>query len=399
MNGTGRMPEKVVIVAGARTPVGSFGGVFAGTDAHLLGAAAVTEALRRAGMDGADVDEVVMGCVGQYGPDAYNARRVALAAGLPDRVPALTVNRLCGSGVQAIWSGAQELLWGGVDVVVAGGDESMSRTPFLAYGERGNARLGDRALQDGTLAYLVDPFSGRHMGTTAENVAERYGVSRAEQDAFALESQRRAASDGARAAFADEIVTVRTAGRSPVEVAHDEHPRPETTAEALARLRPAFQEGGSVTAGNSSGVNDGAAATVLLREADARERGLRGLATIEAVTTAGIDPALMGYAPVLALSRLWERTGLAADDVDVFEVNEAFAAQAVAVIRDAGLDPERVNPYGGAIALGHPVGATGAILAVRAALDLHRRDLELAVVTLCIGGGQAVAMLLRRWDG
>ncbi|WP_345439115.1 thiolase family protein [Microbacterium gilvum] len=393
------MREKVVIAAGARTPVGSFGGVFADTDAHLLGAAAVSEALRRAGVDGADVDEVVMGCVGQYGPDAYNARRVALAAGLPDRVPALTVNRLCGSGVQAIWSGAQELLWGGVDVVVAGGDESMSRTPFLAYGERGNARLGDRALQDGTLAYLVDPFSGRHMGTTAENVAERYSVSRAEQDAFALESQRRAASDGAQAAFADEIVAVRTAGRSPVEVAHDEHPRPETTSEALARLRPAFQEGGSVTAGNSSGVNDGAAATVLLREADARERGLRGLATIEAVTTAGIDPALMGYAPVLALLRLWERTGLAADDVDVFEVNEAFAAQAVAVIRDAGLDPERVNPYGGAIALGHPVGATGAILTVRAALDLHRRDLELAVVTLCIGGGQAIAMLLRRWDG
>ncbi|MGW9114325.1 thiolase family protein [Microbacterium sp. NPDC055683] len=393
------MHEKVVIVAGARTPVGSFGGVFAGTDAHLLGAAAVTEALRRAGIDGADIDEVVMGCVGQYGPDAYNARRVALAAGLPDRVPALTVNRLCGSGVQAIWSGAQELLWGGVDVVVAGGDESMSRTPYLAYGERGNARLGDRALQDGTLAYLVDPFSGRHMGTTAENVAERYGVSRAEQDAFALESQRRAASDGAQAAFADEIVAVRTAGRSPVEVAYDEHPRPETTAEALARLRPAFQEGGSVTAGNSSGVNDGAAATVLVREADARERGLRGLATVEAVTTAGMDPALMGYAPVLALSRLWERTGLAADDVDVFEVNEAFAAQAVAVIRDAGLDPERVNPYGGAIALGHPVGATGAILTVRAALDLHRRDLEYAVVTLCIGGGQAIAMLLRRWDG
>ena len=393
------MSERVAIVSGARTPVGSFAGAFRDTDAHLLGAAAVSEALRRAAVDGAEVGEVVMGCVAQYGADAYNARRVALAAGLAPRVPALTVNRLCGSGLQAIWSGAQELLWGDVDVVVAGGDESMSRTPFLVDDARGNARFGDRALRDGTLAILTDPFSGRHMGTTAETVAERYGVSRAEQDAFALESQRRAATDAARAAFAQEIVPVTTAGRTPVEVSQDEHPRPDTTLEALSRLRPAFQEGGTVTAGNASGINDGAAATVLLRASDVRARGLDALATIEAVATAGIEPGLMGYAPVIALARLFERTGLAPQDVDVFEVNEAFAAQAVAVIRDAGLDPARTNPYGGAIALGHPVGATGAILAVRAALDLRRRDLEFAVVTLCIGGGQAIAALLRRWDG
>ncbi|WOF22468.1 thiolase family protein [Microbacterium betulae] len=391
--------ERIVIVSGARTPVGSFAGAFKDTDAHLLGAAAVSEALRRAEVRADEVGEVVMGCVGQYGADAYNARRVALAADLPDRVPALTVNRLCGSGLQAIWSGAQELLWGGVDVVVAGGDESMSRTPFLDYGSRGNARLGDRALLDGTVALLTDPFSGRHMGVTAENVARRYGVSREDQDAFAVESQRRASTEAARAAFAEEIVAVTTAGRTPVEVSSDEHPRPGTTIEALARLRPVFEQDGTVTAGNASGVNDGAAATVLMRESDARARGVAGLATIEAVTTAAMEPGLMGYAPTLALSRLFERTGLSPQDVDVVELNEAFAAQAVAVVRDSGLDPERTNPYGGAIALGHPVGATGAILAVRAALDLRRRDLEHAVVTLCIGGGQAIAALLRRWEG
>ncbi|WP_156761654.1 thiolase family protein [Microbacterium karelineae] len=389
--------ERIVIAAGARTPVGSFGGAFRDVPAHVLGARAAAEALRRSGIDGSDVGEVVMGCIAQIGPDAFNARRVALEAGLDVRVPAFTVNRLCGSGLQAIWSGAQELLWGGVDVVVAGGDESMSRTPFLDYGSRGNARLGDRTLLDGTLAILTDPFSGLHIGTTAENVAERFRVSRREQDEFAAESQRRAAAPEARAAFAEEIVSVSSGGS--VEVTADEHPRPETTAETLAGLRPVFREGGSVTAGNSSGINDGAAATVLLRESDARERGIRGLATIEAVATAGIEPEIMGYAPVIALERLWRQTGLGPRDVDVIELNEAFAAQAVAVIRDAGLDQERVNPYGGAIALGHPVGATGAILTVRAAMDLHRRDLEFAIVTMCIGGGQALAALLRRWDG
>ncbi|WP_127817913.1 thiolase family protein [Microbacterium sp. CPCC 204701] len=390
--------EKVVIVAGARTPVGSFGGVFRDTAAHELGAAAVGEALRRAGLEPDAVDEVVMGCIGQVAGDAYNARRVALAAGMPVRTPAFTVNRLCGSGLQAIWSGAQELLWGGADVVVAGGDENMTRMPFYDFDARFNDRLGNRTMVDGTVAMLTDPFSGTHMGVTAENVAAKYGVSRGEQDEFAVESQRRAATDAARAAFAEEIVTVTTSGRKPIDVSADEHPKPGTTLEVLAALRPAFQADGSVTAGNASGINDGAGATVLMREADVRERGLAGLATIEAVATAGNEPELMGYAPVYALSRLFEQTGLTAADVDVVELNEAFAAQAVAVIRDAGLDAAKVNPYGGAIALGHPVGATGAILTVRAALDLHRRDLEYAVVTMCIGGGQALAALLRRWE-
>ncbi|MGO3720437.1 thiolase family protein [Microbacterium gubbeenense] len=391
------MTEKVAIVAGARTPIGTFGGAFAGTDAYLLGAAAVRGALERSGVEGSAVGEVVMGCVGQYGPDVYNARRVSLEAGLATNVPALTVNRLCGSGLQAIWSGAQELLWGGVDVVVAGGDESMSRTPFLDYSSRGNSRLGHRQALDGTVAILTDPFSGQHMGITAENVAAKYGVSRADQDAFALESQRRAAQDQARAAFAEEIVAVTTAGRKPVEVTGDEHPRPDTTLEVLAGLRSVFQKDGTVTAGNASGVNDGAAATVLMRESDVRAQGLNALATIEAVATAALDPEYMGYAPTLALAKLWEQTGLSPDEVDVIELNEAFAAQALAVMRDAKLDPAKVNPYGGAIALGHPVGATGAILTVRAAMDLKRRGLQYAVVTMCIGGGQALAALLKRW--
>ncbi len=390
--------DRVVILGGARTPVGSFGGALKEVDAYELGAAATVEALRRASVEPAEVGEVIMGCISQVGPDAYNARRVALAAGLSQSVPAFNVNRLCGSGLQAIWSGAQELLWGGVDVVVAGGNESMSRTPFLDFGARGNARLGDRKVLDGTVAILTDPFSKKHMGVTAENVATRYGVSRLEQDEFAVESQRRAATDAARAAFAEEIVTVSSGGRRPVEVPNDEHPKPGTTLEVLAGLRPAFAEGGTVTAGNASGINDGAAATVLMRESDARARGLSGLVTLEAVATAAMEPELMGYAPVVALERLWQQTGLTPADVDVIELNEAFASQAVAVIRDAGLDPEKVNPHGGAIALGHPVGATGAILTVRAALDLRRRDLEYAVVTMCIGGGQALAALLRRWD-
>jgi acetyl-CoA C-acetyltransferase len=343
-----------------------------------------------------DVGEVVMGCIGQAGPDAYNARRVTLAAGLPASTPAYTVNRLCGSGLQAVWSAAMQLRWGGVDVALAGGDENMSRMPFYDFGARSGYRLGDRRLADGTVMMLTDPFHDIHMGRTAENVARRYDVSREAQDAFAVESQRRATGETARAVFAEEITPVEVGGRKPFTVEVDEHPKADTTLEGLARLRPAFEKDGSVTAGNSSGINDGAAAMVLTRASVAAERGLSALASLEAVATAGIEPGLMGYAPVLALQRLFEQTGTAPGDIDVVELNEAFAAQAVAVVRDAKLDPERTNPYGGAIALGHPVGATGAILTLRVAKDLVRRDLELGVVTMCIGGGQALAALLRR---
>jgi len=390
--------ERIVIIDGARTPVGKYDGALKSFPAHELGAITAAAAIQRSGIVKDDVDEVIMGCVGQVGPDAYNARRVALAAGLPDSTPAFNVNRLCGSGLQAIWSAAQQLRWGGAEVILAGGNESMSRMPFLEFSGRGNSRLGDRTLIDGTVAMLTDPFSGKHMGVTAENVAARYGVSRQEQDEFALESQRRAGTMEAQAAFAAEIIPVQVQGKRPVTVTEDEHPRPDITMESLQGLRPAFQVGGSVTAGNSSGVNDGAAALVLMKESTARERGLGGLATLEYVATAGIEPALMGYAPAVALRKLFDATGLDPADIGILELNEAFAAQAVAVIRDAKLDPEKTNPYGGAIALGHPLGATGAILTLRVAKDLQRRGLEYGVVTLCIGGGQALAALIKRYE-
>jgi len=388
--------EKILVVEGARTPIGSFGGAFKDVPAHELGGTAARAALERAGVEPQDIGEVVMGCIGQVGPDAYNARRVALAAGLPTSTPAYTVNRLCGSGLQAIWSAAMQMRWGGVDIALAGGDENMSRMPFYDFGARSGYRLGDRTLVDGTVMMLTDPFHGIHMGLTAEKVAAKYGVSRREQDEFAAESQRRAASAAARAAFAEEITPVEVGGRKPRVVGVDEHPKPRTTVETLAGLRPAFQSEGTVTAGNASGINDGGAALVLAREPVAAERGLSGLVSLEAVATAAMEPELMGYAPVLALRKLFEQTGTSPSDIDVVELNEAFAAQAVAVIRDAGLDPEKTNPNGGAIALGHPVGATGAILTLRVAKDLVRRDLELGVVTMCIGGGQALAALFRR---
>jgi acetyl-CoA C-acetyltransferase len=393
------MSEQIVIVDGARTAVGRYGGSLKTVPAHELGSIAAKGAIERSGVDPADIGEVIMGIIGQVGPDAYNARAVALATGLDKRTPAFTVNRLCGSGLQAIWSGAQELRWGGVDAVLAGGNESMSRMPFLDFDSRDNPRLGNRTLVDGTIAILTDPFSNKHMGVTAENVADKYKVSRDEQDAFAVESQRRAATPEALAAFAEEIVPVEVGGRKPFTFSVDEHPRAGTTLEDLAALKPAFKEGGSVTAGNASGVNDGAAAVVLMTAERTKAKGLGGLATLEYVATAAMEPELMGYAPVLALQKLFKDTGLTPKDIDIVELNEAFASQAVAVTRDAGLDPAKVNPYGGAIALGHPVGATGAILTVRAAKYLKRHNAQYAIVTMCIGGGQALAALLKRYDG
>ncbi|MFE3999128.1 thiolase family protein [Nocardioides sp. YIM B13467] len=391
--------ERIVVLDGARTPIGSFGGQFKDVPAHQLGAAVVTAALERSGVAAADAEEVVMGCIGQVGPDAYNARRVAIEAGLPTSVPAFTVNRLCGSGLQAIWSAAQEMRWNDLQFTVAGGDESMSRMPFYDFGARSGYQLGDRELVDGTVAILTDPFGGVHMGVTAEVVAEKYGVSREEQDEFALRSQQRCAEKAAKAAFAEEIVPVEISGRRGVTVVDtDEHPKPQTTLEVLAALRPAFAQGGTVTAGNASGINDGAAAVVLATESAARDRGATGLVALEQVATAAMEPGLMGYAPTLALRSLFERTGLTPADIDIVELNKAFASQAVAVSRDVGLDPERTNPYGGAIALGHPVGATGAILSLRVVKHLRRTGGEFGIVTMCIGGGQALAALFRRLD-
>lgn len=388
--------DPIVILGGARTPIGSYGGALAAVPAHELGATAAKEALTRTGVAPDDVDEAVFGCIGQVGGDAYIARRIALAAGLPDSTPGYNVNRLCGSGLQAIWNAAMELRWGNADVVLAGGAENMSRMPFYDFAARSGKRLGNRTLVDGTLAMLTDPFHDKLMGWTAERVADRYDVSRTEQDEFAAESQHRTALAESQALFAREITPITVPGRKPVVVKTDEHPRPDTTVEILAKLRPSFGAEGTVTAGNSSGINDGAGALLVTRAQTAKERGWQPLTTLEAVTVGAMEPEYMGYAPVVALNKLFDETGLTAADIDLVELNEAFAAQAVAVIRDAGLDPAKTNPHGGAIALGHPVGATAAMLTLRASLDLVDRDLEYAVVTMCIGGGQALAALLKR---
>lgn len=388
--------EKIIILDGARTPIGSFGGALKDVPGFQLGSEASKAALQRAGVAAEDVNEVVMGCIGQVGPDAYNARRVAIAAGLPNNVPAYTVNRLCGSGLQAIWSAAMQMRWGGADIVLAGGNESMTRMPFYDFAARTGYKLGDRKLVDGTMTMLTDPFHDVHMGVTAENVASTYDVSRRQQDEFAAESQRRAATQVAKEAFDTEIVPLEVDGRERSKVTKDEHPKPTTTLAGLSELRPAFTTDGTVTAGNASGINDGGAALVLARESVAVERGLTGLVSLEAVVTAAMEPKLMGYAPVRALESLFAQTGTTPSDIDAVELNEAFASQAVAVIRDAKLNPEKTNPYGGAIALGHPVGATGAMLSLRIAKHLVRCDLELGIVTMCIGGGQALAALFRR---
>jgi acetyl-CoA C-acetyltransferase len=390
-----RTDDPVVVVGAARTAIGRFGGALARAEAHELGAAAIRAALDRSGVAAGEVDEVVMGQVGQVGPDAYNARRCAIGAGIPPRATAMNVNRLCSSGLQAIVTGAQEILTGQADVVVAGGDESMSRQPFLDYHARDGYRLGSRELVDGTLSLVTDPFGRYPMGETGERVAERYRVTREEQDRFALRSQQRAAKAMAAGWFEDEIVPVTPPGAAE-PVARDEHPRPETTAEALAKLRPVFRADGTVTAGNSAGINDGAGAVVLLSESEARRRGLAPRLRLRSWAVSGIEPEVMGYAPALAIPRALERAGVGLGDVDLVELNEAFAAQAVAVVRDVGLDPERVNVAGGAIALGHPVGATGAILTVKLLHLLERLGGRLGVVTMCIGGGQGMAAVFER---
>jgi acetyl-CoA C-acetyltransferase len=391
MNGNG---DPVVLASGVRTAIGRFGGGLKDVDAHELGAACIREALTRAGVEPGDVDEVVMGQVGQVGPDAYNARRCALAAGLPAGVTAMNVNRLCSSGLQAILTGAQEILTGQARVVVSGGDESMSRQPFLDYHARDGFRLGPREVIDGTVSLVTDPFEGYPMGMTAEKVAERFGVSREEQDAFAARSQQRAVAAIEAGHFEGEIVPVEPPRGEPFS--RDEHPRPGTTPEALAKLRPVFKEGGTVTAGNSAGINDGAAAVVLMRSSEASRRGIAPRLALRSWAVSGIEPEVMGYAPAYAIPKALERAGLTLADIDLVELNEAFAAQAVAVARDVGIDPEILNVSGGAIALGHPIGATGAILTVKLMHALERLGGRRGIVTMCIGGGQGMAAVFER---
>lgn len=387
----------VVAVAGVRTAIGRFGGSLKDVEAYELGGACIREALDRVALDPADVDEVVMGQVGQVGPDAYNARRCSLAAGIPAAATAMNVNRLCSSGLQAIATAAQEIRCGDAEVVVAGGDESMSRQPFLDYHARDGWRLGPHSAVDGTLSLVTDPWGNYPMGVTAEKVADKYGVGREEQDRFAARSQALAAAALEDGVFEDQIVPIQ-APKAGQPFTRDEHPRPETTLESLAKLRPIFAGTGTVTAGNSSGINDGAAALVLMSAAEAERRGLAPRLRLRSWAVTGIEPELMGYGPALAIPKALEKAGLTLDDVDLIELNEAFAAQAVAVLRDAGLDENKVNVFGGAIALGHPIGATGAILTVKLMHALERLDKRIGLVTMCVGGGQGVAAVFdRQW--
>ncbi len=392
------MAEAVYILSGVRTAIGAFGGGLMGKTPDELGSLVAVEAMARAGIAPGNVGHVVFGNVIPTGPrDAYVARIAAMNAGVPREVPAMTLNRLCGSGVQAIISAAQGIMLGDYGLALAGGAEVMSRAPHYVQVARFGQKMGDVGLVDGLQGVLTDPFGNGIMGITAENVAERYGITRQDQDAFALESQRRCAVAQAAGHFAGQILPVEgMLGRKAVTVAVDEHPKGETTAQTLAGLRPAFRKEGTVTAGNASGINDGAAAVVLASGAEVAARGLRPLARIVGYAHAGVDPGVMGIGPVPAVRALLARTGMTVADFDVIESNEAFAAQALAVNRELGLDAGRVNPDGGAIALGHPVGATGAILVVKAMAYLQRTGGRFGLITMCIGGGQGIALAIER---
>ena len=387
----------IVILSAIRTAIGTFGGALAATPPIDLAATVTRAALDRAGVEAERIGTVVFGHVINTEPrDMYLARVAAMQAGIPDTVPAMNVNRLCGSGAQAVVSAAQALMLGDAEFAVAGGAECMSRSPHILPAIRWGRKMGDAEAFDMMLGALTCPFGSGHMGVTAENVAALHDIDRAAQDAFALESQNRAARAIAEGRFEQQIVPVEIRkGREPTGFAVDEHPK-ATSAEALAGLRPAFRKDGTVTAGNASGINDGAAALVLARADAARAAGLTARARLVGYAHAGVGPEVMGIGPVPAVRLLMERTGLAAEDFDVVESNEAFAAQAVAVTRALGLDPARVNPNGGAIALGHPVGATGAILCVKALAELERAGGRRALVTMCIGGGQGIALALER---
>lgn len=391
------MSDDIVILSGARTAIGTFGGALAATPPIELGTAATRAALERAGVEGGQIGNVVFGHVINTEPrDMYLSRVAAMQAGIPDTAPAMNVNRLCGSGAQAIVSATQSLMLGDADFAVAGGAESMSRSPFINPDQRWGAKMGDIRTLDMMLGALNCPFGTGHMGVTAENVSGEHDISREAQDAFAMESQERAARAISEGRFAEQITPVEVrVKRDMVPFEVDEHPK-ATTLEALAGLRTVFQKDGTVTAGNASGINDGAAALVLARAGAAEKAGLTPKARILGYAHAGVRPEVMGIGPVPAVRKLLERTGLGVDDFDVIESNEAFAAQALAVNKELGLDPARVNPNGGAIALGHPVGATGAIITVKALYELERIGGKKALITMCIGGGQGIALAIER---
>ena len=388
--------NEVVIVGAARTPVGTFGGAFAEVPAPKLGAVAIAEALKRAGVKPDQVDEVLMGNVLSAGLGMNPARQASLAAGIPDSTPATSVNKVCGSGLKTVALAAGAIMLGDAEIVVAGGMEGMSSTPYLLskarYGYRmGHGELTDHMIRDGLWCVLTDC----HMGNTAENVALEREISRADQDAFAAESQRRAGRAWETGVFAEEVVPVEVAQRkSTVIVDKDEHPRPDTTEEKLAALRPAFAPDGTVTAGNASGINDGGAAVVVTSLKKAEELGVKPLASIRAYASAGVAPRVMGLGPIPATRKVLAKAGLSLDEIDLIEANEAFAAQSLAVGRELGWDWERVNVNGGAIALGHPIGASGTRILVTLLYEMKRRQAKRGLATLCIGGGQGIAMIV-----
>jgi len=388
--------SRAVVLAGVRTPVGRYGGALAGVRPDDLAAIAIRAAVERAGVPAAEIEDVYFGAANQAGEDNRNvARMAALLAGLPDSVAGVTVNRLCASGLAAVVSACHAVIAGDGDLFVAGGAESMSRAPLVTAKPEREFPRGDRTLYDTTLGWrftnpkLVELFPPESMGETGENVADKYTVSREDQDAFALASQQRWAAADAAGRFADELVPVG-------DVDRDEHPRPETTIEKLAALKPAFRANGSVTAGNASGINDGAAALVIASEEKARELGVEPLGTFLASAVAGVDPRVMGIGPVPAVRKLLARVGVDATALDLVELNEAFASQSVAVIRELGLDPDKVNVNGGAIAIGHPLGMSGARLVVSLLHELRRRGGRYGLATLCVGVGQGQAVLFER---
>jgi len=391
--------REVVVVGTARTPIGTFGGALKDVPLGELATSAVKAALNRSGVAPEAIGHVVMGNVIPTEPrDAYLSRVAAMDAGIPETVPAFNVNRLCGSGLQAIVSAAQAIKLGDCDIAIGAGAEAMSRGPYTVPNLRWGARMLDARLVDYMNGILHDPWKQVHMGITAENVAERYGITRSMQDELAVESQRRAAFAIANGYFKDQIVPVEVKTKTgTVLFDTDEHVRAGVTFDALAAMKPVFRkEGGTVTSGNASGLNDGAAALVLADAGRAEALGLKPLARLVGYAHAGVDPLYMGIGPIPATRIVLERTGLKIDDLDVIEANEAFAAQACAVIRELGLDPARVNPNGSGISLGHPVGATGAIITVKAIHELHRIGGRYALVTLCIGGGQGIAAIFER---
>jgi acetyl-CoA C-acetyltransferase len=390
--------EDAVIVSAVRTPVGSFGGQFKDVPATELGARALRAALERAEIAGEEVDEVVLGCVLTAGLGQNPARQAAIGSGMPKEVPATTINMVCGSGLKAVAIAAQMIRAGDVEIVVAGGMENMTRAPYLVPSGRFGAGMGDAQLIDSMVHDgLWDAFNDIHMGITAENLAEQYGIGREEQDEFAASSQQKAERAIAEGSFRDEMVSIEVPVKGGTRtVDTDETPRAGTTPDTLAKLRTAFRrDGGTVTAGNASGINDGAAAIIVMSASKAEERGLRTFGTVESYASVGVEPKIMGIGPVPAVRKALAKAGIELGDVDLFELNEAFASQSLAVLRELQIDPERINPHGGAIALGHPIGASGGRILVTLLHEMRRRNAGRGLATLCVGGGQGQALVIR----